>query len=68
MTTLDGAAAPPFEGKDPRAMNVSTDDQWYPTDPRDTPGTLNPFFHVPGSGQHTDQERWFALRTQARRK
>jgi len=43
-------------------LNVSPDARWYPTDPRATPGTLNPFFNVPGSGQHTDQERWFALR------
>jgi hypothetical protein len=43
-------------------LNVSSADQWYPTDPRDTPGQISPFFFPPGSGTHIDQERWFALR------
>jgi hypothetical protein len=38
------------------------DSQWYPTDPRTTPRTINPFYYEPGTGKHADQERWFQLR------
>jgi type IV pilus assembly protein PilA len=43
-------------------LNVSTADQWYPTDPRATPRTINPFYYEPGTGKHVDQENWLALR------
>lgn len=43
-------------------LNVSHADAWYPTDPRATPGQINPFFYEPGSGVQIDQESWLALR------
>jgi type II secretory pathway pseudopilin PulG len=43
-------------------LNVSTPDKWYPTDPRTTPKTLNPFYYEPGSGKHVNQENWLRLR------
>lgn len=43
-------------------LNVSHPDQWYPADPRDTPGELHSFFFEPGTGVHQDQELWLQLR------
>jgi prepilin-type N-terminal cleavage/methylation domain-containing protein len=43
-------------------LNVSHPDEWYPADPRDTPGELHSFFMEPGSGVHLDQEVWLQLR------
>ena len=43
-------------------LNVSHPDEWYPTDPRETPGELHPFFYPSGSGAHLDQELWLQLR------
>jgi prepilin-type N-terminal cleavage/methylation domain-containing protein len=43
-------------------LNVSHPDEWYPSDPRETPGELHPFFFEPGSGAHQDQELWLQLR------
>jgi prepilin-type N-terminal cleavage/methylation domain-containing protein len=41
-------------------LNVSTDDSWYPTDPRDadSPSAQRSFF---GDGTHTDNTEWLLL-------
>ena len=43
-------------------LNVSHPAEWFPVDPRDTPGQLHSFFYTPGSGEHQDQELWLQLR------
>jgi hypothetical protein len=43
-------------------LDVSTAGEWYPTDPRSTPGTIHPFYYEPGNGTHKDQDGWFQLR------
>jgi type IV pilus assembly protein PilA len=43
-------------------MDVSNADDWYPTDPRDTPRTISPFYYEPGDGTHADQDNWLRLR------
>lgn len=43
-------------------LNVSHPDEWYPSDPRDTPGQARAFYMIPGSGAHQDQALWLQLR------
>jgi prepilin-type N-terminal cleavage/methylation domain-containing protein len=43
-------------------LNVSTPDQWYPYDPRDTPGQAHAFFFDPSTIAHVNQNAWLMLR------
>jgi type II secretory pathway pseudopilin PulG len=44
-------------------LNVSTGDDWYPTDPRasDSPSAQHPFFYPPEDGTHGDNATWLLL-------
>ena len=43
-------------------LDVSSSDEWYPTDPRKTPGQLSSFYFEPGTGKHLNQDAWLELR------
>lgn len=45
-------------------LDVSTDEAWYPRDPRASgaKNTVQSFYYAPGDGTHSDNERWLFLR------
>lgn len=46
-------------------LDVSSDESWYPRDPREAPTSRQAFYYAPDDDSHVDHDEWLVLRPTA---